>query len=152
GHTEKIDARAATEKHHALDDFLAHGTGESTVMGRSQEVKCNNCGATVLLEDKVVVSKCPYCACPLANQPEVAQAMITPDSWLPFAVENRNAIAAFNRWLAGLWFAPNELKKFANLGQLNGVYVPFWTFDSQTFTLYHGQRGDNYTEIEYYTD
>jgi DNA-directed RNA polymerase subunit RPC12/RpoP len=153
GHLEKIDAGgAAAGKVHSYDDFLAHGTGESTVSGRSQQVKCDNCGAEVLLEDKVVVSQCPYCACPLSNQPEAAQAMIAPDWLLPFAVDNRKAIAAFNAWLVALWFAPNELKKFANLGRLNGVYVPFWTFDSKTFTKYTGLRGDNYTETEYYTD
>ena len=152
GHAEKIDATAAIEKRHDFEEFLAHGVGESTVSGRSKEVKCNNCGAEVLLEDKVVVSACPYCACPLANQPEAARAMLTPDSLLPFAVDNRKAVVAFNRWIANLWFAPGELKKFANLGRLNGVYVPFWTFDSKTFTRYHGQRGDDYTETEYYTD
>src|SRR5579885_1710162 len=78
GHMEKIEATATTGKHHDFEDFLAHGTGESTVTGRSQQVKCNNCGAEVLLEVRVVVSTCPYCACPLANQPEAAKAMLTP--------------------------------------------------------------------------
>src|SRR5437764_15115780 len=44
------------------------------------------------------------------------------------------------------------LKKFADLGRLNGVYVPFWTFDSMTYTYYTGERGDDYTETETYTE
>ena len=38
-----------------------------------------------------------------------------------------------------------ELKKLANLGQLSGVYVPYWTYDAMTYTFYDGERGDNYT-------
>src|SRR5262249_24969071 len=57
-----------------------------------------------------------------------------------------------DRWLKGLWFAPNELRKLANLGRLDGLYVPFWTFDSMTYTWYQGRRGDDYTETEYYTE
>src|ERR687883_183800 len=53
---------------------------------------------------------------------------------------------------AGLWFAPNELKKLADLGQLSGVYVPFWTYDAMTYTHYTGQRGDDYQETETYTE
>jgi predicted RNA-binding Zn-ribbon protein involved in translation (DUF1610 family) len=152
GHQEAIAASGPTIAEHSLEDFLARGDGASTVTGRSQEVKCNSCGAMVLLEDKVVVSKCPYCACSLGNQPEAAKAMITPDWVLPFAVEQRKAVESFNQWIASLWFAPNALKKFANLGQLNGIYVPFWAFDSKTFTIYHGERGDDYQETEHYTD
>jgi len=38
------------------------------------------------------------------------------------------------------------------LGQLSGVYLPFWTYDSMTLSRYHGQRGDNYTTTQTYTD
>ena len=78
--------------------------------------------------------------------------MILPECMLPFRIEKRQAIDNFSKWLSGLWFAPNTLKQFANLGQMNGVYVPFWTFDSMTYTWYTGERGVDYTETEYYTD
>src|SRR5262249_3371129 len=49
-------------------------------------------------------------------------------------------------------FAPTGLRQFANLGKLSGAYVPFWTYDSMTYTHYTGERGDDYTETETYTD
>ena len=52
----------------------------------------------------------------------------------------------------GLWFAPTELKSVANLGQLTGVYIPYWTYDAMTYTRYTGMRGDDYTDTETYTD
>ena len=54
--------------------------------GRSSEVRCGSCGAVVLLEDNVAMDRCPYCAAVLRNQPVAAQAMIPPESLLPFRV------------------------------------------------------------------
>ncbi|HEV3203825.1 MAG TPA: hypothetical protein VGY77_05550, partial [Gemmataceae bacterium] len=41
---------------------------------------------------------------------------------------------------------------FANLGQMAGVYAPYWTYDSMTFTHYTGERGDDYFETETYQE
>jgi hypothetical protein len=106
----------------------------------------------VLLEDKVATDRCPYCATALENKPEAAQAMIQPEGVLPFAVIQRQAVEAFNRWIKRLWFAPNDLKQFANLGKLTGVYIPYWTYDAMTYTHYTGSRGDDYTVTETYTE
>jgi DNA-directed RNA polymerase subunit RPC12/RpoP len=152
GYTEPIKPSDGQVVEHDLQEYLAHHTGESTVQGRGNQVTCQACGAVVLLEDKVVTDKCPYCATHLENKPEAAKSMIAPECMLPFRIEKREAIERFSRWLEGLWFAPNALKQFANLGQINGVYVPFWTFDSMTYTWYTGERGDDYQETEYYTD
>ena len=51
-----------------------------------------------------------------------------------------------------LWFAPNDLKKYVdNADKLNGIYIPYWTYDSNTNSDYTGQRGDNYVTTETYT-
>ena len=59
---------------------------------------------------------------------------------------------AYKKWLASRWFAPGDLKKIAvQTDQLAGIYVPHWTYDSETTTDYRGQRGTNYTTTETYT-
>ncbi len=125
---------------------------EATIAGRSSEVQCRACAAVVLLEDKLVTDKCPYCGDDLENKPVSAHSMIVPEGILPFKVDQKKAVAAFRAWVESRWFAPSDLKKMANLGQLNGIYVPYWTFDSQTATHYTGERGDNYQETETYTE
>jgi DNA-directed RNA polymerase subunit RPC12/RpoP len=152
GHTERVQPGRTEAVERDLEEYLARQSGESTVAGRPDEVKCGTCGAVVLLEDKLAADRCPYCGTFLENKPEAAQSMIAPEWLLPFAVDQRKATEAFNRWLAGLWFAPGALKRFADLGRLNGVYVPFWTFDSMTYTFYTGARGDDYQEPETYTE
>lgn len=48
--------------------------------------------------------------------------------------------------------APSELKKFADAGGLNGIYSPYWTYDSDTWSSYTGERGDDYWETQHYTE
>ena len=154
GYVEKIEPSSGAVEEHDFEAYLKHQAGVTVtaVPGRSEQVRCTGCGAVVLLEDKLVTDRCPYCSTHLENKPESAENMIPPESLLPFAVEQRKARAAFEQWIAGLWFAPTELKKLADLGQLSGVYVPFWTYDSMTYTQYIGQRGDDYEDTENYTE
>jgi DNA-directed RNA polymerase subunit RPC12/RpoP len=122
------------------------------IEGRSTQTRCGGCGAMVLLEDKVVTEKCPFCGTHLENKPEAVEGMLPPESLIPFRVDLRAAREEFTNWLGNLWFAPTELRQIANLGQLTGVYIPYWTYDSMTYTKYTGMRGDDYQETEYYTE
>ena len=151
GFTEDIKPAAGKVVEHDFEAYLAQHSGENTVTDAANQVTCQACGAVVLLEDKVVTDKCPYCATHLENKPVAAESMIPPECMLPFRVEKREAISAFSTWLSSLWFAPNTLKQFANLGQMNGVYIPFWTFDSMTYTWYSGERR-RLQETEYYME
>ncbi len=153
GYVEEIAPSRAQVRENDYAQVLAKiSTTTSVIAGRSQEVRCPGCGASVLLEDDVETDKCPFCATHLANAPrQSAQAQIQPECLLPFHLAQRDAVAAFNTWIASRWFAPSDLRQFANLGQLSGVYLPFWTYDSMTYTHYSGQRGDDYWETETYT-
>jgi predicted RNA-binding Zn-ribbon protein involved in translation (DUF1610 family) len=152
GHVEQIESSGEVVEHD-FEAYLKHHAGANvTITNRSEQVRCTGCGAMILLEDKLVTDKCPYCATHLENKPESAEAMIAPESLLPFGMEQRKARAEFEKWIDGLWFAPNELKKLADLGQFSGVYVPFWTYDSMTYSDYTGQRGDDYTTTETYVE
>ena len=106
----------------------------------------------MLLEDKVVTDKCPFCSAHLENKPEAVAGMLPPESLIPFKQDLRAARVSFSTWLERLWFAPTELKTIANLGQLTGVYIPYWTYDAMTYTRYHGMRGDDYQETETYEE
>jgi DNA-directed RNA polymerase subunit RPC12/RpoP len=153
GFVEKIEPASHEVTATNWDDYWANHAGETQVIaGRASEVTCSTCGAVVLLEDKVATDRCPYCATFLENQPEAAKALIPPVALLPFSVSERDAQEAFNQWVAGRWFAPSTFREFANLGKLSGAYVPFWTFDSMTYTHYTGERGDDYTVTETYTE
>ncbi|ACL04225.1 conserved hypothetical protein [Desulfatibacillum aliphaticivorans] len=113
-------------------------------------VKCQACGAESTPEENVSISQCSFCGSQLMAQASVSKA-IKPKSMLPFEIQREQARENFRKWLKGLWFAPNQVKKYArSLNQIKGMYIPFWTYDADTYTNYRGQRGTDYTE--HYTD
>jgi hypothetical protein len=71
---------------------------------------------------------------------------------LPFQVTVEQARDAIRKWISSRWFAPNALKRLAYQQSIGGVYLPFWTYDSHTTTLYRGQRGEHYYVDETYTE
>jgi DNA-directed RNA polymerase subunit RPC12/RpoP len=154
GFVEEIAPDKTGVREHDFAQALARAGGEQgTIAGRSNEVRCPGCGAQVLIEDNVETQRCPFCATHLVNAPRTeAVAMIRPACVLPFQVTDRQAMEAFNAWIKTRWFAPTNLKQMANLGQLSGIYLPYWTYDSMTYTHYTGQRGDDYWVTESYTD
>ena len=77
---------------------------------------------------------------------------IKPHAVLPFSLDHRKAHMQFRSWLGKLWFAPNKLKHMANAPEgLQGIYIPYWTFDAQTSSDYTGERGDAYYVTETYS-
>ncbi|MEM6322311.1 MAG: TFIIB-type zinc finger domain-containing protein [Pseudomonadota bacterium] len=105
---------------------------------------CSNCAAQVQFDADVHAKECPFCATPVVTDTGTHRH-IKPGGVLPFALEERGAKQAMNDWLGGLWFAPNGLQEYARKGRrLNGIYVPYWTFDADTRSQYRGERGTVY--------
>ena len=44
------------------------------------------------------------------------------------------------------------LKRFARPEAIDGIYLPYWTYDAHTTSYYTGQRGEHYYETEHYTE
>ncbi len=115
------------------------------------EVQCSGCGSTVTFEPPEVAGLCPFCGAKIVAQPKAADPLVAPEGVLPFKVTAKEATGAIQQWVKTRWFAPNALKKQAEQGAINGVYLPFWTYDAQTHSRYTGQRGEYYYETEHYT-
>src|SRR5262245_25742077 len=141
GYAERIYDDITGVRERELEAYLIAPPRGDTIAGYSQEIQCGGCGAVVILEDNVAADRCPFCATHLENKPRAAGEMVTPESILPFNVDFRKAKDAFEKWIYDRWFAPDGLKKMVSLGQLQGVYLPAWTYNSQTITKYTGRRG-----------
>ncbi|REJ82563.1 MAG: hypothetical protein DWQ34_25845 [Planctomycetota bacterium] len=112
----------------------------------ANEVRCESCGGTVVFQGTLTSSECPYCGSPIQREHVHSYTRRIPvDGVLPFFVDHKQAKSRLSAWVKSRWFAPNEFLKRGAEGKFNGVYLPYWTFDSMTFNVYEGQRGDNYT-------
>jgi DNA-directed RNA polymerase subunit RPC12/RpoP len=116
------------------------------------QVHCNDCGATVNVSPGEQTAKCAFCGSHQVLPRESSGQEIRPESLLPFKVDKAGANGTFEKWLAGLWFRPSDLKRMAKVQEMGGVYIPFWTFDAQVYSQWRAEAGYYYQETEYYTD
>jgi predicted RNA-binding Zn-ribbon protein involved in translation (DUF1610 family) len=113
-------------------------------------VHCTSCGAESTRAANVIADECPFCGVALVGEAE-AHRLIKPQAVLPFRTERDAAQEAFRDWIRGLWFAPNDLIKRARRDdKLQGVYLPYWTYDAEATTDYRGRRGEYYYVTETY--
>ena len=109
---------------------------------------CPNCAAQVEFDPTTHAKECPFCATPVVVDTG-ENRHIKPKGVLPFGVDERSAHAEMTAWLGKLWFAPNGLNEYARKGRkMQGIYVPYWTFDADTKSSYSGQRGTVYYVTE----
>lgn len=118
-------------------------------------VKCSSCGASTTMLPGVTADSCPFCASPLVVNLQDTRKILKPHYVLPFIIQEKTAVENFKKWLEGLWFAPNDLinkVKEQSSQQLKGIYIPYWSYNTDTVTKYSGQRGEYYYVTESYTD
>ncbi len=135
---EKAQVREI-DYHATLAELEAHSP-----MIEQQVVPCQTCGARTTLPPNVTSGLCVFCGQPIvATGQSIKQ--IKPHALLPFTLDRGRAYAAFRQWLGGLWFAPEKISRLSQQpGSLMGIYLPFWTYDSDATTDYTGRRGDDY--------
>jgi DNA-directed RNA polymerase subunit RPC12/RpoP len=149
GHVQTIpDAPEARPR--ALGEIdLADGLANDLAPAQMEEVRttpCPSCGALVEFTGATHATECPFCATPVVTGTG-SERKIKPQAVIPFVLDQEQGRAAMTKWLGRLWFAPNGLQEYARKGRaLNGIYVPYWTFDAATRSRYRGQRGDYYYE------
>jgi predicted RNA-binding Zn-ribbon protein involved in translation (DUF1610 family) len=106
--------------------------------------RCPNCGAAFEFGASEHARTCPFCATPVVVDTGT-ERHLKPQGVLPFSVSEQQARDAMTRWLGALWFAPNGLQEYARKGRkLDGIYVPYWTYDADTKSRYRGERGTYY--------
>jgi len=150
GHEQDIRPEAPRTRARALQELdLAKGLRDDLSSGQMVEVRttsCPNCGAQVEITGATHATECAFCATPVVLDTGT-QRHIKPQALVPFVLTEAEARKAMIAWMGSLWFAPGTLLEYARKGRaLNGVYVPFWTFDADTASRYSGERGEYYYE------
>lgn len=143
------DKQKAVEELDLYEYLEKADAGEaSSETQESLVVKCEACYAESTLIEGQVTAECPFCGTQIVTQSQ-SKRMLRPRAVLPFSITDKKGHDLWQDWIKGLWFAPNKLKetvKYAD--KLQGIYIPYWTFDAKTDTKYTGERGDiSYVKI-----
>lgn len=135
----------------SYDDFLATKKVKTVLLSETAlEVACPSCRARVAFEPPDVAGKCPFCGTSIVSKGEKAHPVVEPGGVIPCKVTQKNAQTNVRKWLGNNWFLPTSLKELAQQEGMQGVYLPFWTYDTQTESDYTGSRGEYYYTTESY--
>lgn len=109
-------------------------------------VKCENCSAKNIIDKKAITSTCPFCG---SNQVVDTNELsgIKPQRVIPFKLNNVDAQNKYHTWIKKRFFTPSQIKKQKVNTNISGVYLPIWTFDTETLSHYNGRLGKHYTVV-----
>lgn len=127
-----------------LDFEKAEFTGNCDWGTAQKTVTCKSCGAVSVYDALSVASECPYCG---SNQVMEANDVKTlaPNGVVLFKITAKQAGEKFTNWLKKKWFAPKAAKESAKAEAFKGIYLPYWTFDSNTHSTYTAEYGKDRT-------
>src|SRR5262245_40749821 len=115
-------------------------------------VKCQSCQAISVLDPNRVAQRCEFCGSAQIVPYEQVKPPISPESLLPFTVDQTVVRDSLRKWYGSRWFAPGRLKSSALTDTLRGAYLPYWTFDARVDASWTAQSGYHYYETESYRD
>lgn len=107
-----------------------------------RSIKCSSCGGETVVDVEELTSECVFCGSKLVT--EIEDEGVMPEAVLPFSVERQDAKSNIGKWLKGKFYAPKALKKSIKLERLKSLYVPFFTYDTETATDFTCQVGEYY--------
>lgn len=109
----------------------------------SHVFRCQNCGAQEVLDKKEIAKACPFCgATNIVKTDELPG--IRPNAVVPFFVTLQQAGSSVRHWVRKRLLAPQKFRKSAKPEKMNAVYLPAFTFDSQTESYYSAVLGKYY--------
>jgi hypothetical protein len=115
-------------------------------------VRCQSCQAISVFDLGQVAQRCEFCGSAQIVPYEQVKPPISPESVLPFVLDQTKVRDELRSWYKSRWFAPNRLKKAALTDTLHGVYVPYWTFDALVSAHWSAESGYHYYTTETYRD
>ena len=108
-------------------------------------ITCKQCGAAMLYDSDQMSGMCPYCGSTIVLTAGEMDNSIAPSGIIPFTTTREQVAQNYYKWNKFALWSPERFRKGKVLGNLVGVYVPFWTFDADTVSTYTGDYGDNVT-------
>lgn len=113
----------------------------------TKTVLCKACGAESIYDALQTSAICPFCG---SNQVMEAneEDTIAPGGVVPFQISDKEASERFQKWIGRKWFCPKLAKDSAKPKRFKGIYLPYWTFDTNTFSSYRGEYGIDKTTTD----
>ena len=143
GTEQAVEADHSEER--AFEELLR---GDGAWGAESRVLRCENCGARVVLDRREIATSCPFCGTTNIVEAEELPGL-RPNAVVPFAIGKEAAAGNVKSWAKRKFFAPQKFRKGAKPENMNGVYIPAFTFDASTTSDYIGVLGKYYYRTRY---
>jgi DNA-directed RNA polymerase subunit RPC12/RpoP len=148
----KIDASGQIVEHDLVAALRGIPDSSRGWQADKISVKCQSCQAISVFDAAKQAQRCQFCGSAQLVPYEQTKDAIRPESLLPFKVAEPQARDLIRSWYGKVWFAPNALKTRALTDTVNGLYLPYWTFDAQVSADWRAEAGYYYYTTETYED
>ena len=130
-------------------DFKSAKLRQSKDWGaQKKSIVCKQCGGTAVYDMTETASTCPFCGSTSVMPVDDDEDVMAPGGVVPFEISQEKAAELFKSWLKGKLFAPSKAKKSCEAKEFHGIYLPYWTFDSETTSSYTAKYGKDYKDKE----
>ena len=111
---------------------------------------CQSCGAEIIADPETVSLTCPYCGNNIVLTEKVSGSL-RPDGVLPFKLTPKELPNALQKFYSDKKLLPRDFFSAHKMGEINGVYVPFWIFSGKVSGKldYIGERIVEHTQGNY---
>jgi ribosomal protein S27AE len=122
-----------------IEDLATHEWG-----AEKKVLTCESCSGQTVIDISDLTAECVFCGSKRVVT-ETTDEGIKPETMVPFKIGRTDAKANISKFIKGKFYAPNALKSQHKVDALKSLYIPYFTYDSDTKSYYTGQRGDHYT-------
>ena len=111
---------------------------------------CSSCGAEVVADPQTVSLVCPYCGSNIVLSDKI-NGELCPDGIIPFAITPKALPQAVRNFYKGKKLLPRNFFSDASIGTVQGIYVPFWLYDSNPAgeMIFNGSKDRTYRDGDY---
>ena len=111
---------------------------------------CPSCGAEITGDEAMGATVCPYCGDATIIKSRF-EGTLRPDCVIPFKLDKKAAMAAFENDFKNAPFLPDEFKSRKKIEEMAGLYVPFWLFDCDCSAAisYDAHRVKSWSDSDY---
>ena len=118
-------------------DFINSSVRNEEWSHESRVFHCDTCGAKIIITGYNLTTVCPYCGSTYVSKTEELPGL-KPNRVIPFDFDEAMAAKIFQRGVRKKFFVPRVFKKCLPENKVRGIYIPTFTFDSNTSSSYSG--------------
>jgi DNA-directed RNA polymerase subunit RPC12/RpoP len=144
GYKEDFDKANDRVTEQGLFEAIEKSTQFSMTSEGKHVYNCSGCGSKVMLDKAEVHVRCSFCGSKNVNEEAFESNYIQPAGIIAFKNSEAKAQEIYKEWIGKGFFTPKKLKTGSFVNNLQGVYIPFWTYDADTQSQWCGYAGKYY--------